>query len=244
MKELRFLLIQIRTPQDPMRSQEVGCFARAIECDPGAIATFDLLSGVPDQGQLNRVDALLVGGSGDFSAAGQSEWLDRTLQGLRRIVELGKPTFASCWGFQAFARAAGGRCLHDPAHAELGTIELHLTDAGRDDPLFGTLPTPFHGQAGHEDHVVELPPGAVLLASSPLVTNQAFKFAEAPIYCTQFHPELDRAALMQRVEAYPRYVERIAGTTVAKFAEQCRDTPETQQLLKRFAAMIAERLSR
>ncbi len=242
MKKLRYLLIQIRTPDDPMRQQEVGCFARAIECDPAAITTFDLLSGVPDDRQLSQVDALLVGGSGDYSAAGENPWLERTLEGLRRIVDLGKPTFASCWGFQAFARAAGGRCIHDPAHAELGAIEFRLTNEGRSDRLFGTLPTPFYGQAGHEDHVVELPPGAVLLASSQTVTNQAFKFADAPIYCTQFHPELDRAALLQRLEAYPQYVERIADTTVEEFAEQCRDTPETRGLLKRFAVMIAEGL--
>lgn len=242
MKELRYLLIQIRTPDDPMRQQEVGCFARAIECDPSAIATFDLLTGVPDDRQLDEVDALLIGGSGDYSAAGENAWLDRTLKGLRRIIDLGKPTFASCWGFQAFARAAGGRCIHDPAHAELGTIELRLTEEGCSDPLFGTLPNPFHGQAGHEDHVVELPPGAVLLASSDSVANQAFKFADAPIYCTQFHPELDRTAFLQRVTTYPRYVERIAGTTVTEFAKQCRDTPRTRQLLKRFAAMIAKRI--
>ncbi len=241
MKKLRYLLLQIRSPQDPMRQQEVDCFARAIDCDPSAIAAFDLLTGVPNDRQLNQVDALLIGGSGDYSAADDNPWLERTLEGLRRIIELGKPTFASCWGFQAFARAAGGRCIHDPAHAELGTLELCLTDEGHSDPLFGTLPTPFHAQAGHEDHVVELPPGAVLLASSDLVANQAFKFADAPIYCTQFHPELDLSAFLQRVETYPQYVERIAGTTLKEFAEQCWDTPETRQLLKRFGTMIAER---
>lgn len=240
MNKLRYLLLQIRTPQDPMRQQEVGCFAGAIECDPSAIITFDLLAGVPSDEQLSQVDALLIGGSGDYSAAAENKWLERTLAGLQRIVELGKPTFASCWGFQAFARAAGGRCIHDPAHAELGTIELHLTDDGRNDPLFGDLPTPFFGQAGHEDHVVELPPNAVLLGSSDVVANQAFRFADLPIYCTQFHPELDREALLQRVEAYPRYVERIAGTTIEEFARRCRDTPESKLLLKRFAAIVAE----
>ena len=241
MKKLRYLLLQIRTPQDSMRQQEVVCFARAIDCNPSAIATFDLLTGAPNDRQLNLVDALLIGGSGDYSAADDNPWLERTLEGLRRIIELGKPTFASCWGFQAFAHAAGGRCIYDPAHAELGTIELRLTADGRSDPLFGELPTPFHAQAGHEDHVVELPPGALLLASSNMVANQAFKFADVPIYCTQFHPELDRKALLERVAAYPQYVQRIAGTTIDQFAEQCRDTPETQRLLKKFATMIAER---
>ena len=241
MKSLRYLLIQIRTQDDPMRSQEVGCFARAIECDLSAIETFDLLAGVPDEQKLSQFDAVLVGGSGDYSAAGESEWLDRTLEGLRRIIGIGKPTFASCWGFQAFSRAAGGRCIHDPAHAELGTIELQLTDAGRDDPLFGRLPSPFFAQAGHEDHVVALPPTGVLLASSSTVTNQAFRFADAPIYCTQFHPELELADFMARLETYPQYVKRIAGTTVDEFAKRCRKTPEARLLLKRFAAMVADR---
>ena len=90
------------------------------------------------------------------------------------------------------ARALGGECVNDLPNAELGTIELTLTEAGRNDPIFGQLPVTFTGQAGHEDHVVALPPDAVLLASSPRVPEQAFRFAGRPIYCTQFHPELDR----------------------------------------------------
>ena len=103
---------------------------------------------------------------------------------------------------------------------------LQLTDAGRDDPLFGQLPPTFAAQAGHEDHVVELPPDAVLLASSARVPEQAFRFAGQPIYCTQFHPELDRAAMMERVVAYPEYVARIARMPYDEFIHSCRETPE------------------
>ncbi len=239
MPNLRFLLLQIRNSDDPIREQEVGCFARAIGCETSDITVFDLLAGVPRDRELSETDAILIGGSGDYSAAGESQWLDRTLAGLRHIYQVGKPTFASCWGFQAFARACGGRCVHDPAHAELGSIQLTLTDAGREDPLFGELKNPFIGQAGHEDCVVELPDSAVLLASSPLVANQAFKFADAPIYCTQFHPELDRQSLLQRLKAYPRYVERIAETSYEKFAQRCQEAKETSRLLQRFAEMVA-----
>ena len=240
MQHLRYLLLQIRNENDPICEQEVGCFLRALECKPSNLQTFDLLGGVPDEELLDSFDAVLIGGSGDYSAAGESDWLEQTLAGLRRILEIRKPTFASCWGFQAFARAAGGRCIHDPEHAEIGTLDLHLTSAGQQDQLFGEVPTPFIAQAGHEDHVVQLPPGAVLLASSDLVANQAFKFAEAPIYCTQFHPELDREALIQRVRAYPRYVESIAGVSIEQFEQLCRDTPEARLLLKRFAALVAD----
>lgn len=239
MRELRYLLLQIRDDDDPMRQREVGCFERALDCPPQNLSTFDLLAGVPEEALLADFDAVLIGGSGNYSAAGESPWLEQTLGGLRKLLALRKPTFASCWGFQAFARAAGGRCIHDPQHAELGTIELKLTEAGQNDPLFGTLTSPFFGQAGHEDHVVQLPPNAILLASSSKVTNQAFKFADAPIYCTQFHPELDREALVERLVAYPQYVQRIAGMEVEDFIGQCRDTPATRELMKKFAAMVA-----
>lgn len=239
MPDLRFLLLQIRDENDSIRLQEVGCFARALGCDTEAIVPFDLLSGFPTAAQLEDFDAVLIGGSGNYSAAGESGWLDRTLDGLRELVEHRMPTFASCWGFQAIARAMGGVCINDPPRAELGTLEFKLTEAARLDPLFGDLPSPFLGLAGHEDHVVELPPEAVLLASSQLVRHQAFKIADAPIYCTQFHPELDLKTFLERVREYPQYVERIAGMTIDAFAERCRDTPGTRLLLQRFANLVA-----
>ncbi len=239
MTQPRYLLLQIRDADDPILDQEIGCFAGALGCATEQIATLNLLTERLTKNRLNRVDAVLIGGSGDYSAAGESDWLDQTLGDLCLLHTLRKPTFASCWGFQALARAMGGRCINDPPHAELGTIELNLTTAGQDDPLFGELNPTFLGLAGHEDHVVQLPTGAILLASSELVAHQAFKFEDAPIYCTQFHPELDLETFLHRVAAYPQYVEKIAGTTITAFAQHCRDTPQARQLLKRFAQLVA-----
>ena len=236
---MRFLLLQIRDADDPMRLQEVGCFAAALECTLSDIVPFDLLNAAPTHDELAEVDAVLVGGSGNYSAAGEGAWLDRALDGLREIAALRKPMFASCWGFQALARALGGRCEHAPEQAELGTIDLALTDAGRDDPLFAALGPSFLGQAGHEDCVTELPDGAVWLASSERNAHQAFRLEGAPIYCTQFHPELDLAALLARVDAYPRYVEKIAGVPFDQFRAGCRETPDANALLRRFKQLIA-----
>jgi GMP synthase (glutamine-hydrolysing) len=221
-----------------MAAQEVRCFARMLDCPISAIEVFDLLSAAPPIDKLQQPDMLLLGGSGHYSAASQGEWLERALDCMRAIHRLAKPTFASCWGFQAMARAMGGKCVHDLPNAEVGTIELALTDAGRADPLFGQLPPVFSGQAGHEDHVVELPPDAVLLASSARVREQAFRFAGRPIYCTQFHPELDRTALMERVIAYPEYVARIARIPFDDFIQSCGETPEANSLLRRFIDLI------
>lgn len=235
---MRFLLLQVRDAADPMRTQEVGCFARSLQCDPTDLATFDLLTGAPTDTLLRSVDAALVGGSGAYSAAGEGLWLERALESLRRIVRSNLPMFASCWGFQALARALGGKCVHDPRRAELGTIELSPTDQAAEDPVFGQLPDPFLGQAGHEDCVTQLPEEAILLASSPRATNQAFKLRDRLVYCTQFHPELDRHQLLERVAAYPRYVEQIAGTPYEQFREQCRETPDANALLLHFKELI------
>lgn len=235
---MRFLLLQIRNPGDVIRQQEVDCFARALECPAADIRPFDLLTAAPTETQLATVDAVLVGGSGDYSAAAEGDWLRRAFDALREITAIRKPMFASCWGFQALARALGGQCIHDPAHAELGTIETQLTPAGHDDPLFGSLPATFLAQAGHEDCVTQLPPSAVHLASSIRTLHQAFKVAGAPIYCTQFHPELDLRALLNRLAAYPQYVERIAGMSFDEFQLTCQETPEANRLLRRFKEVV------
>lgn len=235
---LRYLLLQIRNPSDPMRSHEIGCFARALACDVRRIGIFDLLSGSPTRRQLADVDMVLLGGSGDYSAASSGDWLERALDGLRLLYQVAKPTFASCWGFQAMARALGGRVIHDASRAELGTLELRLTPAGLQDPVFAPLGTTFRGQAGHEDLVAELPPAATLLASSDLVTNQAYCFAGRPIYCTQFHPELGRDDLLIRIRAYPEYVRHIAGMSIDQFAKQCAPTPATEEILPRFVRHV------
>lgn len=235
----RYLLMQVRNGEDPMRDQEVICFARALGCPPRDIEQFDLLTRIPSRREIAAADAILFGGSGDYSAAGDSRWLLRTLDALREIHDLEKPTFASCWGFQALARALGGRCIHDPSKAELGTIRLRLTAAGRADPVFGRLPPVFDAQAGHQDHVVELPPDAVLLASSDRVENQAFTFAGKPIFCTQFHAELTPSDLAARVKQYPKYVEEIAGVPFNVFLRDwCRETPDVNRLLRYFVQHV------
>lgn len=235
---LRYLLLQVRNPDDRMRKQELACFARVLSCPIDRIQPWDLLTSTPIPLDLERFDMVLLGGSGHYSATSQQPWIDPVLDCLRDIHQRSKPTFASCWGFQAMARALGGQVIHDLEKAELGTHVLKLSAAGGVDPIFAPLGTNFSGQMGHEDRVVQLPPDAVLLASTNLVDNQAYRFKDKPIYCTQFHPELNRDDLMGRLRHYPEYVQRIRGITLEEFAESLCDTPETERILPRFVAHV------
>ncbi|MGM0486898.1 MAG: type 1 glutamine amidotransferase [Planctomycetota bacterium] len=232
-EKLRFLLFQVRNADDPMRRQELECFARALQCDCTQIQVCDLLREVPTRAALDQVDMVLLGGSGDHSVAKGGHWLPAALEAMRELHDWSKPTFASCWGFQAMAAALGGEVLTDPKRAELGTTTLHLTEAGRNDPVFSTLPRTFRAQSGHQDTVDRLPVGAELLASSDRVANQAFRIPGKPIYCTQFHPELTREALLERIRVYPEYVEKIAGIPYARFAAGCAPAPESETLIRR-----------
>ncbi|MBA2116446.1 type 1 glutamine amidotransferase [Bremerella alba] len=234
MNDTRYLLIQIRDFDDPIRLQEISCFADALQSTPESITVFDLLSMRLEASHLAEFDMVMIGGSGRYSVTSNAPWMKHAMVSLQRLLESGKPTFASCWGFQSLARAAGGKVIHDLPHAELGTSLVTLTDAGKLDPIFSQLPESFEAYMGHEDRVIELPPGTTLLASTEAVAQQAFRFDGCPIYCTQFHPELTLPTLLSRVEAYPEYCERIAQVPFDVFRRQCQAAPHCETLLRLF----------
>jgi len=217
-----------------MRGHEIACFERCLQLEGGQIQIFDLLSGAPGASDLDAVDIVLLGGSGDYSVARGGPWLPAALESMVSLYQTSKPTFASCWGFQAMARALGGEVVTDHARAEVGVTSMELTLEGEADPVFGPLGKRFLALSGHEDIVTALPDAATLLASSATVENEAFCFAGKPIYCTQFHPELDRAGLLVRMEKYPAYIRLAGAETLAELAEITPETPHTEGILRRF----------
>ncbi len=234
----RYLLLQGRLLEDPMRLQEIRCFARALECDETQITALDLLRDRPSLDQVGAFDVVLIGGSGAYSIAGEEDWVEYVLEMMRGLHDRRIPSFGSCWGFQVMARALGGTVVSDPQRAELGTIPLELTDAALGDPVFGGCTNPLLAQQGHQDIVTALPPDAVLLASSIRVINEAFCFTDRPIYCTQFHPELRREDFVERCHAYPEYVDRIAGLPLDEFIETVQETPQAHRLIRRFVEHV------
>lgn len=238
MSQPNFLLIQVRNPDDPMGQHEVDCFAGALDVPNENIIPFDLLRSTFTEAHLNRVDAVLVGGSGDYSVVTGGTWLEPALQLFVWLYEQEIPVFASCWGFQAFARALGGAVVTDLSRAEVGTQTMNLTAAGTSDPVFAPLGDFFPAQIGHQDIVERLPSEAILLCSSETVTNQAMTFPGKKIYATQFHPELQLNDLICRLKAYPEYVEKITGLSMEQFTTSCLPSPQAFGILRRFKELI------
>ena len=222
-----------------MRGHEVESFISALGIERRQMSAWDLIRGAPTRGVLGRVDVVLIGGSGDFSVVRGGPWLEPTLEVMRHLHDAGKPTFASCWGFQAVALALGGEVVHDPDRAEVGSVVLELTEAGCADPVFGPLGDRFPVLIGHEDRVKALPPEAVLLASSPMVENQAFCFPDRPLYATQFHPELNRDGIIKRIRQYgDTYLPLTGLSSMEEFEASLPEAHGAGTLMLRFVRQV------
>lgn len=134
-------------------------------------------------------DALVVmGGPQQAYDDGSAPWLRATKDLLRAAVRERVPTLGICLGAQLMAEALGGRVERGAEGVEAGARLVAKRDASWDDELFADVPfTPTVVQ-WHEDAIVELPPGAVLLASSPKYAHQAFRVGDRA-WALQFHVE-------------------------------------------------------
>ena len=219
-----------------MKPQEVSCFARTCGLAESSFLSHDLLHGPPSLEAARRCDALMIGGSGDFLVSrGEPPHLEATLGFLNEIVETGFPTFASCFGFQLLVAARGGEIVYDPENTEVGTYRLTLTREGREDELLGALPPTFLAQMGRKDRARRLPPGMPNLAWSPRSPYQAFRVPGAPIWATQFHPELGAEENRARFRSYlENYQAHLSEEERRAALERFRESPATAEILPRF----------
>lgn len=234
----RALLVSLREPTDAMAHHERGCFAEAAGLPVGHIVVHPMIDGPLTQSHLHNIDAVFFGGSGAFSVLDDVPWIHAGRDALRRVVDARRPAWASCFGFQGLALALGGEVVRDDARQELGSTWLHLTDAGRADPLTGALPASFWGQEGHHDHVTRLPEGVLRLATGEVSPEQAFRVDGAPFWASQFHPELTVARTVDRFIYYRTHYfqgDPAAADALQAQLEAGEDTPGVRDLLRRLA---------
>ncbi len=237
---LKLLLLQARRAEDPARHEERVSFAKRLRVPLDAIVPYDLLQGPPSLEKVRAHKAVLVGGSGEFDV---SKWnlphQDATLQRLREIVDLGLPMFASCFGFQLMVQALGGNIINDPDTTEIGTFPIYLTEAAKNDELFGILPDEFMAQLGHKERAEVMPPGVITLAYSDKVAYEAMRIPGKPIWATQFHPELDLEDHLVRFRRYLHiYAHLFTEEQIQEMLDSFQPSPETEKLLPRFMEIV------
>lgn len=167
---------------------------------PGRLAEWLLQGGVlasvvtPYDGSSLPADptgyAALVVLGGPMSVAddGSAPWLPATRDLLRAAATSGLPTLAICLGAQLLATALGGRVGPSVDGPEYGPALIAKRDIAAADELFGPVPFTPDVLQWHAEAITDLPPAAVLLASSPWCPVQAFRYRDRA-WGLQFHIE-------------------------------------------------------
>lgn len=189
---------------------------------------------------LEPFDGVIVTGS-FASVTAPEPWMD-ALSDRLLVAARTRPVLGVCFGHQLLAEAFGGRVGRSPRGREIGSVACALTAAGRADPLFAGVPGRFGALTTHEDEVVALPPGAVLLATNGWTRVQAFGVGPN-VRAVQFHPELDPATLAALVasRAGPLAAEARArgedgAGAVAAVLAGLRPAPDGARILRSFVA--------
>lgn len=201
-----FLLLASRA-EDAAADEEYAAFLQF-----GGLEEPELVRVRLEQRPLGAIDladysGIIIGGSPFNSSDApetKSEIQRRVEQELSalldQVIAVDFPVLGACYGVGVVGTHEGA--IIDRTYGEpVGAVPVTLTDAGRDDPVFGALPADFEAFVGHKEAVRTLPPSAVLLASSPGCPVQAFRVG-SNVYATQFHPELDVAGISTRIDVY------------------------------------------
>ncbi len=184
--------------------------------------------------EINRVKGIVISGS-HAMITDQPDWISQTAEWIKTAVDKQIPTLGICFGHQLLAYAFGGEVAHNPKGKESGTVPLILTDASREDLLFGNYSSGIAVQTSHSQSVIKLPETAVLLASSQMDRHQAFRINPAA-WGVQFHPEFN-------AEITRTYIDYESGPSadLKQLKYGCRDTPEAASLLSNFYKLIEKR---
>jgi GMP synthase (glutamine-hydrolysing) len=152
---------------------------------------------------------------------------------LDELVARDFPFLGCCYGIGTLGAHQGA--VIDRGHPEpIGRVPVTLTQQGRSDPLFGQLPDTFEAVVGHKEAVAQLPPTAVLLASSATCPVQAFR-VKTNLYATQFHPEADPEGICLRIDTYTNHGYFAPGEgEQVKATIRSGDTPAARSLLAAF----------
>jgi GMP synthase (glutamine-hydrolysing) len=181
----------------------------------------DELRAVPDAMEFDAIVAM----GGPMSVYDEFEfpWLIDEKRMIGRAVRAGTPYFGACLGVQLLASSLGAEVYRGPA-AEVGILPVELSDAGRVDPVLGSLDGQILTLQWHGD-TFDLPEDAVLLAGSDAYPHQAFRYGPYA-YGVQFHIEVsaEMAEEWAEVPAYAEALEQTAGApTLDEIIEALRD---------------------
>jgi len=134
-------------------------------------------------------DATVLTGSGADSFSDEP-WVVELRRRVSGVLAARGKVIGICYGHQILGICLGGRVTRAPGGWVLGRHEYAWHDGSG--ASYGLL-------ASHRDQVLELPPGAKLLASTPACPVAGFTFG-GHVFSVQPHPEMDAALMRVLIE--------------------------------------------
>jgi GMP synthase (glutamine-hydrolysing) len=222
-----------------VRCEELTSFARHTGLDVSQIDVLNVFD-TPKfpANSAASYDALFVGGASEASVLEPENYsfLTPSQHLLLHCIELDIPVFASCFGFQLATVALGGKIIRDKRDFEMGTIPIQLTESAQSDPLLCDTPDRFLAVAVHRERALQAPKGCQPLAYTSACCH-AFRVTDKPFWAFQFHPEVDRATLVERLTIYSQhYTEN--DDHLQCVLNSAKETPESHLLLSKFVERI------
>lgn len=201
--------------------------------DDGRLNLIDAKGGAPLPSP-DRIGGAILTGSHQY-VTDAAPWSERVATWLQGAFTSGLPLLGICYGHQLIARALGGYADVNPAGLEFGTVEITTAVSALRDPLFQSLAPRFHAHTCHAQTVLQLPPGATLLAVSDRDAHQAFRVG-SNCWGVQFHPEFDMPATRHYIDYYQGPLAA-QGNDPEKLRAGLKPTPRSNTLLAAFAVL-------
>lgn len=194
----------------------------------------DVRTEAPLPGPRDAHGFIITGSS--HSVTERAPWMLRTEALVRDIAAASTPLFGICFGHQLVGQALGGKVAKNPRGREIGTVDVRVVAHDPRDPMFHGIGETFRANHTHVDSVVELPPGARVLAETDLERHAAFSVG-ANVKCVQFHPEIDGDAMRGYVEARAHLIEGEGGDARGILG-RVTDAPEGASTLRSFVRLV------
>jgi GMP synthase (glutamine-hydrolysing) len=209
-QQLKILLLQVRADKET-KEEEYQAFVQFSGLEPHQI---DCLNCYEDMAFRPNIiegyDALFVGGSSDASVRKPRDFpfVVPAQALIRYCYDENIPVLASCFGFQLAVQELGGQVIIDEDNMEMGMMTIQLNQTHQIDPLLYDYPNEFWAVSGHKERALSLPKDTLTIGVSHLCPYHIIVFKEKPFYGFQFHPEIDRAVLNDRLSRYhSRYLK-------------------------------------
>lgn len=237
-ENLRVLLLQIRDGGQ-VRQEELNSFAEYCGLSLHQIDVLNVFD-TPNFSETaaDDYDALLVGGASEANVLLPDEYpfVKDCVKLLAHCADIGKPVFASCFGFQLAVLALGGDILHKESDFEMGTIPISLEYSVWQDPIFRDTPDNFYAVSVHKQYAKDLPSSCVSLAYTEQCAH-AFRVKDKPFWAFQFHPEVDKKTLVERLTFYKeKYTD--GDDHLDNVLNNAQETPQSNALMAKFVERI------